>query len=183
MYTNDQGGVTRVPLGWNQFRDIEKTKGKSSINDPRKGQVRGLYYKIDFLKPLIEKKQVIPSFRVSIKSWHYNIYNEWDERSILSFVIQDRKDKQKIITSYISDVKIMTQQFPVTIALVHRLLTTASFFIRKIDLGAVPDIEQILMLHKIHPSQRSFYTDRSSEDLALLNNFKRFHDSNECDAI
>jgi len=183
MYSNDQGGVTRVPLGWNQFRDIENTKGKSSIKDPRKGQIRGLYYKIDFLKPLINKKQVIPSFCVSVKSWNYNIHNEWDERSILSFVIQDRKDKQKILTNYISDVKIMTQQFPVTIALVHRLLTTASFFIKKIDLGVVPDVEQILMLHKIHPSQRTFYTDRSSEDLALLNNLRSLHNASERDVI
>jgi hypothetical protein len=77
----------------------------------------------------------------------------------------------------------MTHAFPVTIALTHRLLIATSFFIKKIDNGIVPDVEQILTLHKIHPSQKSFYKDQSAEDVALLNNLKELKESDKRDVI
>lgn len=183
MYTNDQCGLTRLPSGWSQFYDIRHVKGKSMTKDPNKGQVKGLCYKIDFVKPLIDSQKVSACFYISIKAWNYNIYNQWHEYPVLSFLIQDRINREENFTKYISDVKIMAHEFPVKIALVHRLLTATSFFIKRIDNGIVPDVEQILMLHKVHPSQRKFYKDQSSEDLALLQNLRQIKESKEKDIV
>lgn len=168
----DEHKLFRVPIGWDQFNYTDNIKGKSLTKDPVNAQVRGLHYKIEFVKPLVKSDKISSMHYIQLKAWNYNIYNEWQEYTVLSYLLKSRLDKNTPLKQHMSSLKIMSYSFPVTNPLVHRVLATTSFLIKQIENNLVPDPEQILVLHKIHPSQRRFYEEKRLTGVSILSRSK-----------
>ncbi len=159
--------IARAPTGWSELNYIRNLNGKSFTKDPTNAQVKGLCYKIDFIKPLVEKQKLSSLYFIQFKAWNYNIYNEWHEYPVLSYFIENRADQNAPLKRYIANLKIMSNHFPIKDNLIRRVLSATSFFIKQIDNDLVPDPEQILMLYKIHPTQRHFYEEKEKKKKPL----------------
>jgi hypothetical protein len=97
------------------------------------------------------------SYVTDIKGWDYNIYNESREYHVLSFTFEDRYNADDPKHYYMSDIKSRGHSVSLTERSAHRAYMAAMFMMKQIGSGQVPDVERILKLYKIHPSQRLVY--------------------------
>lgn len=156
------------PSGWRCLDNIENSTAKAFSKDPEHGSVKGLYYKVERLVVTPDRQVLSPPYLVTLKTWNYNIYNELNEHEVLSFLIHNRENYRQPVRKYISSIKIMAHAFPTSDLLVHRLMAATSFLMKQAENNIVPDTEQILRLHKIHPSQKRFYLGRKLQPFSIL---------------
>lgn len=150
-------GLSWPPRGWEALASIETTSGQAIIKDPASAVVAGLTYNIEPLPVYQKNNQRIFIYSLHIDGWEYTIQNESREYPILSFMFQERPDKNTPKNFYISDIKSQSRPVIVTERSAHRSMMAALFMMKQIASNQVPDAERILRLYKIHPTQRSLY--------------------------
>lgn len=150
-------GVSWPPRGWKQLGYIETSSGQAISKDPLSARVTGLVYNIE-PSPVYRKNSTrIFVYSVRIDGWEYTIHNESREYPVLSFSLQERLDPDVPKDFYISDIRTKSRVIRITERSAHRSLMAALFMMKQINNAQVPDIERVLRLYKIHPSQRSLY--------------------------
>ena len=150
-------GVSWPPQGWEQLGHIQKSNGQAIVKDAASAMVTGLSYNIEPLPVYQKNNERIFVYAMQIDGWEYNIHNESREYPILSFMLQERLNRSAPKNLYISDIKTNSRPVYVTERSAHRVMIATLFIIKQINSGQVPDVERILRLYKIHPSQRSLY--------------------------
>lgn len=145
------------PMGWKHFECIENLSGQSVSKDPVSGKVKGLTYRVDS-SPVYYADGVISAVHeIKISGWEYNILGESEEYSILSFFLEDRLNHTTRKEQCISQLKVKDKIFPVTSSSAHRSYMVALLFMKQIDAGNVLDINRVLSMYKVHPTQRGIY--------------------------
>ena len=158
-------GVSWPPRGWKQLGHIKKTSGQAITKDPASAQVTGLVYNIDPTPVYRDNNRHSIAYAIHIDGWEYTIHNESREYPVLSFMLQERPDPATAKNLYISNIKTKSRPVRVTERSAHRCLMAALFMMKQINGEQVPDIERVLRLYKIHPSQRSLYNiDNEQQD-------------------
>lgn len=150
-------GISWPPRGWEQLATIEETQGQAIVKEPASARVAGLTYHIEPVPVYQKNNKRIFVYSLQIDGWEYNIHNESREYPVLSFMFQERSDKNAPKNFYISDIKTQARPVIVTERSAHRSMMAALFMIKQIAAAQVPDAERILRLYKIHPTQRSLY--------------------------
>lgn len=149
-------GVAWPPEGWNTLQDIDQTYGQAILKNPVSAIVTGLSYVIEPV-PIYKSSARTYYYAVNITGWDYNIYNESCEYPVLSFIFHDKPASKAPKHYYMSELKTQAQSLILTERSAHRIYMAALFLMKQITSGQVPDIERILKLYKIHPTQRDAY--------------------------
>ncbi len=145
------------PKGWKHFDVIKNTSGQSVTKDPVSGKVKGLVYQIDSSPTYYAGNIISAVHEIKISGWEYNILGESEEYPILSFFLEDRLNHTTQKERCISQIKVKNKLFPVTSSSAHRSYMVALLFMKQIDVGNVLDINRVLSMYKIHPTQRGIY--------------------------
>ena len=147
----------RQPKGWKHFECIRNISGQSVTKDPVSGKVKGLVYQIES-SPIYYKEDIVSAVHeIKISGWEYNILGESEEYPILSFLLEDRLNPMAQKEKSISQIRVKNKLFPVTSSSAHRSYMVALLFLKQIDAGNVLDINRVLSMYKIHPTQRGIY--------------------------
>ncbi len=150
-------GVSWPPCGWEQLGTIKETSAQAIVKEPASARVAGLTYNIEPLPVYQKNNKRIFVYSLQIDAWEYTIQNESREYPILSFMFQEKPEKDVPQNFYISDIKTKSRPVIVTERSAHRAMMAALFMMKQISVSQVPDAERILRLYKIHPTQRSLY--------------------------
>ncbi len=160
-------GVSWPPKGWKAFNEIDQTYGQAILKNPVSAVVTGLSYVIEPI-PVYKSSVRGHYYAVNITGWDYNIYNESCEYPVLSFIFHDKPDSKTPKHYYMSELKTQAQSLHLTERSAHRMYMAALFLMKQIGSGQVPDVERILKLYKIHPSQRDAYKINSERSDSLF---------------
>jgi hypothetical protein len=161
-------GVSWPPKGWKQFETIKYSSGQAILKNPASALVTGISYHVEPI-PVYSKENIRRYiYAVKINGWDYNIYNESREYSVLSYVLHEKENSAAPKYLHISDVKTQAQALEITERSAHRVFMSALFMIKQIESGVVPEVERVLKLYKIHPTQRHLYEGDAKHQNSLL---------------
>jgi len=144
------------PAGWSQFAAIESSSAQAVAKDIGKARIYGLQYFIESM-PLFKNDTKLFRHDISIFGWEYSILNESTEYPVLSFSLMDRFDMALPRECFVSDIRVYDTALPHTRRSAARAVSAALFFMRQVAAGSVPDINRVLRIYKLHPSQAFLY--------------------------
>ena len=144
------------PAGWGQFASIQSSSGQSVAKDLGTARIFGLQYSIDSM-PLFKNDTKLFRHDVRIDGWEYSILNESTEYPVLSFSLLDRFDMGLPRECFITDIRTYASQIPHTRRSAARAVSAALFLIKQIGRGQVPDVNRVLRIYKLHPTQAFLY--------------------------
>jgi len=144
------------PAGWSQFASIQSSAGQSVVKDIGTGRIFGLQYSIDSV-PLFKNETKLFRHDVRIDGWEYSILNESAEYSVLSFSLLDRFDLSLPRECFVTDIRTYAAGIAHTRRSAARAVSAALFLIRQINRGQVPDLDRVLRIYKLHPTQAFLY--------------------------
>jgi hypothetical protein len=144
------------PAGWSQFASVQSSSGQSVAKDLGTARIYGLQYSIDSV-PLFKNDTKIFRHDIQIHGWEYSILNESTEYPVLSFSLLDRFDMALPRECFITDIRTYASGIPHTRRSASRAMSAALFFIKQINRGQVPDINRVLRIYKLHPTQAFLY--------------------------
>lgn len=144
------------PAGWNQFASVQSSSGQSVAKDIGTARIFGLQYSIDSV-PLFKNETKLFRHDVRIDGWEYSILNESTEYPVLSFSLLDRFDLALPRECFVTDLKAYASTIPHTRRSAARSVSAALFFIKQIARGQVPDVNRVLRIYKLHPTQAFLY--------------------------
>lgn len=150
-------GVSWPPKGWRQLNNIDQTFGQAIHKNPQTALVTGLSYVVEPIPSKNCKGQRKYIYKVDIRGWDYNIYNESCEYHVLSFTFKDRHNLKDPKHYYMADIRTRGQSLALNERSAHRTYMAAMFMMKQISAGQVSDVERILRLYKIHPTQSHLY--------------------------
>ncbi len=155
--------ATWPPAGWPQFGAITAPSGQSVAKDIARARIFGLQYSIESVS-LFKNNEKFFRHDINIQGWEYSILNESIEYPVLSFSLLDRFDLSLPRECFLTDIRTYASHIPHTRRSANRALSAALFLIKQIEKGAVPDINRVLRIYKIHPNQAFLYrNDRMLE--------------------
>ena len=146
------------PVGWSQFASVHASAAQSVAKDISKARIYGLHYRIDSV-PLFKNETKLFRHDIQIDGWEYSILNESIEYPVLSFSLMDRFDLTLPRECFVNDIRSYSTAIPHTRRSVNRAVSAALFFIRQIGLASVPDVNRVLRIYKLHPTQAFLYRD------------------------
>jgi len=135
-----------VSSSWPQLSDIKQFSAKAFRKDPDKAKIMGLSYDIS-LQSIYPVKY--PCLYFNFQGWTYNIYNEYQEYDILSFLLTDRPSPMTPQENAFFNLRVLSHSYPVTQLAVFRSLNAALTMIRQIDNNIVTAPQKILRMHKV----------------------------------
>jgi len=144
------------PKGWPQFDQIEKSFGQAVAKSISSARIYGLSYKIETV-PLVRQETRLLCHHIAIDGWEYSILNESTEYPVLSFTVTDRFDMAQPQECFLSDIRSYSSAIPHTRRSASRVVSAALFLIHQIENGQVPDVNRVLRVYKLHPSQAFLY--------------------------
>lgn len=146
------------PAGWNQFSTVRASSGQAVAKDISKARIYGLQYQIDSV-PLFKNDTKLFRHDIQITGWEYSILNESTEYPVLSLSLLDRFDMALPRECFITNIETYATPIPHTRRSATRAVSAALFFIKQISQGGVPDINRVLRIYKLHPTQAFLYRD------------------------
>lgn len=149
--------ITWPPTGWKQFKDIQPSLCQSLAKNPSKGKIYGLQYKIETV-PLFKDEKKYLRYDVLIDGWEYSILNESIEYPVLSFTLLDCFDDNLPQECYITDIRSYSSLIPHTKKSAARAVSAGIFLMKQISNGFVPDVNRVLQVYKLHPTQSFLYS-------------------------
>ena len=158
------------PAGWPQFKTIEKSCGQSLAKDAAKARIYGLQYRIDSVSLFKDQTKYL-RHDVFVDGWEYSILNESIEYPVLSFSLMDRFDNTLPQECFISDIRTYASAIPHTRASANRCVSAGIFLINQVANGHVPDVNRVLRVYKLHPTQAFLYSRTKRLDLDLQRAF------------
>ncbi len=124
------------------FKTINTVKARAFTKDPEHAKIKGLCYKVN--------QSDLNRYTIFIKSWEYNIYNEYYERPVLSFSIAfDYNAPHKF---KITAPKIMSCPVILDNQSALRFLEAASLIMRQVQSGTMIDVDHVLGIYRIKPT-------------------------------
>lgn len=144
------------PAGWSQFASIQSSSGQSVAKDIGTARIFGLQYSIDSV-PLFKNDTKFFRHEVRIDGWEYSILNESTEYPVLSFSLLDRFDLSLPRECFVTDIQTYGSAIPHTRRSAARAVSSALFLIKQISRGQVPDLNRVLRIYKLHPTQAFLY--------------------------
>lgn len=158
MSNTTSSNVFWPPKGWKHFESLKNISGQSVTKDPVSAKVKGLVYNIESTPVYYADNLFSAVHDIRISGWEYNILGESVEYPIISFFLQDRAYETSTDKSrYISQLKVKDKLFPVTNNSAQRSYMVALLLIKQIDAGVVSDVDRILSMYKVHPTQSGLY--------------------------
>lgn len=124
------------------FNMIDKMKARAFVKDPEHAKIKGLCYKV--------QQSGLSRHTVFIKSWEYNIYNEYYERPVLSFSITfdyNAPHKFEVTASKIMSCSVVLDKKSTL-----RFLDVASLIMRQVQSGAMVDVDHVLGIYRMKPA-------------------------------
>jgi hypothetical protein len=107
--------------------------------------------------PLFKNDTKLFRHDIRIDGWEYSILNESTEYPVLSFSLLDKFDMSLPRECFITDIRSYATGIPHTRRSAARAVSAALFFIKQINRGQVPDINRVLRIYKLHPTQAFLY--------------------------
>jgi hypothetical protein len=144
------------PAGWSQFASVQASSGQSVAKDIGTARIYGLHYQIDSM-PLFKNDTKLFRHDIHIHGWEYSILNESTEYPVLSFSLLDKFDMSLPRECFITDIQTYASAIPHTRRSAARAVSAALFFIKQIGRGQVPDVNRVLRIYKLHPTQAFLY--------------------------
>ena len=166
------------PAGWPQFSAVEASSGQALAKDIGKAKIFGLQYQIDSV-PLFKNETRLFRHDVRIDGWEYSILNESIEYPVLSFSLMDKFDLLLPRECFITDIRTYASAIPHTRRSANRAVSAALFLIKQIAAGAVPDINRVLRIYKLHPNQAFLYRNDQTLEPDLKRAFAQSHKSGD----
>ena len=139
------------PENFKELNEVTDLSAQAISKDPQTAKVIGASYSIE-VSPLTMRDKKIYIYSFQIDGWEYTINNESREYPILSFVLKSDRGY-----SGVKNIKSLSCPIKTTHRSAQRTMMAAASILRHIKEGVVPDMEQSLKLHKIHPSQKRIY--------------------------
>jgi hypothetical protein len=106
-----------------------------------------------------------------IDGWEYSILNESTEYPVLSFSLLDKFDAGLPRECFITDLRCYDTPIPHTRRSANRAVSAALFMLRQIASGQVPDVNRLLRIYRLHPSQTFMYRNDRALDTDLRRAF------------
>lgn len=140
------------PTGWNQFASIGSATGRAVAKDTGTARIFGLHYQIDSV-PLFNGGTKFFRHDFKIEGWEYSIPNDSSEYPVLSFSLLDRFDLELPRECFVMDIRSYGSFVPHTRRSAMRTVGAALFLVRQINQDQVPDLDRVLRIYRLHPSQ------------------------------
>lgn len=166
----DQLNLLWPPAGWSQFSSVKHASGQALAKDISKARIYGLQYRIESM-PLFKNDTRLFRHDIKIDGWEYSILNESTEYPVLSFSLMDRFDMDLPQECFLTDIRAYETLIPHTRRSANRAVSAALFMIRQIAVGQVPDVNRVLQIYKLHPTQSVLYRNDRTLDPDLRKAF------------
>lgn len=162
--TEFSGGVW-PPRGWEQFKNIELLSYQTIYKDPISATVTGLCYKVEPIM-VFNKKIRTCVYNVTIERWEYSINNDSQDLPVLSFLLGEAKVMPMARELVVENIKVCSRPIKTTAKSSHRVLMAALSLMRHINNDHHPDVNNLLRLYKLHPSQGRSYNAPDGKEVS-----------------
>lgn len=149
------------------LRGLKQPCGQAMVKHVDKGHITGMAYRVEGADIYIHEK-LRKAYFIEIDAWDYTIRNESREYPVLSFSYLDILPQKN--SRAVQNVRLMGRYMRGQLV-AEKTLRTASYFMRHIELGDVPDVQHVLSLYKllpVHPLMAGFVQNSFSEAHSYL---------------
>lgn len=133
------------------FGELRQPFAQSIVKHIDRGSVSGMSYRIDGERVYTDGKPRSLYF-VQIDSWDYTIRNDSVETPILSFACLGAELSHMPLEKSVRNIRILGKAARLGYRLPDKTLRAASYLMRQIAQGHVPDAQRVLGSYKLLPS-------------------------------
>lgn len=155
------------PTAFAFLSGLKRPQAQAILKHIDEGRVSGMSYRIEAERIYLQERPRLMYF-IQIEGWEYTIRNDSIETPVLSFTYLDG---ERDVTRAVQNVRVMNKAMTRGYRVSDKTLRIASYLMRQIESGVVPDAQRVLAGYKFlpaHPLVPGFFQNSFSYANGLL---------------